>query len=222
MNIRTTIILLVAAFTVAFVSCNSSTNEGKQKQTEVSNRKAKVKVQYVVESDSLLKALRKTAHKAAQITTRVLGTRLHAALRKKGAEYAVNFCSTEAMRLTDSVSNALGLTIRRLAKKYRNPKNETLGLDSLIFKHYILRWLSRQHLKEIILPDNHGHPVYYNPIKVQHLCLTCHGEPGKTMDANLAEKIKEQYPHDEATGFKEGQLRGMWSITFPQYILKKN
>ncbi len=222
MNIRTTIYLLVAAFAVLFVSCSPSSNGRQQKQTEVLHPKTKVKVQYVVESDSLLRALRTTAHKAAQITSRVLGERLHIAMRKKGAEYAVNFCSTEAMRLTDSVSNALGLTIRRLAKKYRNPKNETLGLDSLIFKHYILRWLSRQRLKAIILPDSHGHPVYYHPIKVKHFCLTCHGEPGKTMDANLAEKIKKQYPHDEATGFKEGQLRGMWSITFPQYILKKN
>ncbi len=220
MKAKYILILPVIVLSFLSVSCKQSkTNSrnghaGEMKTMEKSPRE-------LVWSDSLDKALRDEAYKAAAITTRVLGKKLHQLVKKNGAEYAVEFCSEEAMRLTDSVSDALGLKIQRLAKKYRNPDNETLGKDSLIFKKYILDWLGHQPLKEQIIINENGNPVYYNPIKVKHFCLTCHGEPGKTMDPQLAEKIKKHYPGDKATGFKEGQLRGMWVITFPQYTVKK-
>jgi hypothetical protein len=215
------ILAVTVLLSVLSVSCKQSkTNTNKTNTKETEEIKKSVPV-VLVWSDSLDKALRDRAFKAAAITTRVLGKKLHLLVKKEGPEYAVEFCSKEAMRLTDSVSNAMGLNIRRLAKKYRNPDNETLGKDSLIFKKYIIDWLAHQPLNEQIIINKRGNPVYYNPIRVKHFCLTCHGEPGKTMNPDLAEKIKKHYPEDKATGFKEGQLRGMWVITFPQYTVKK-
>ncbi len=40
-------------------------------------------------------------------------------------------------------------------------------------------------------------------------CLICHGE---NIDPGLHAKIKGRYPEDEATGFKEGDLRGAFSV----------
>ncbi len=217
--------LFISAIIIAllFVSCTQSRKNIKH-QTENTNIKKEhklVKVKELVLNDSVKRVLRDDAYSATIITNGILSKRLTTLIKKKGPEYAVNFCSDEAMRITDSISNILGLKIRRLAKKYRNPQNETLGKDSLIFKKYILRWLSRKPLKEKIIPDVKGHPVYYNPIKVKHMCLICHGIPGKTMSVKLSDKIKEYYPNDKAINFKAGQLRGMWVITFPQYIIKK-
>ncbi len=220
---RKGIILLFSILFIITVSCKEQKQHSRpqRKATAAVETGKKTKIVTLEWSDSLVKALKDTAYKAAVITQRVLGKKLHALVKTKGPEYAVEFCSDEAMRLTDSVSRALGLNIKRLAKKYRNPDNQTLGRDSLIFKRYILDWLGHRPLTEKIIPDREGHPVYYNPIKVSHFCLTCHGEPGVTMDNKLAEKIKEHYPGDRATGFKEGQLRGMWVITFPQYTIKR-
>ena len=214
-------VLLVSVLLVTGWSCKEQKQHSRKQGMASHQIKKEQKVITLEWSDSLEKALKDTAYKAAMITQRVLGKKLHALVKAKGPEHAVEFCSNEARKLTDSVSKALGLNIKRLAKKYRNPKNETIGKDSIIFKKYILDWLGHQPLPEKIIPDEEGHPVYYNPIKVSHFCLTCHGEPGKTMNPELAEKIKQHYPDDKATGFKDGQLRGMWVITFPQYIMKK-
>jgi cytochrome c553 len=43
-------------------------------------------------------------------------------------------------------------------------------------------------------------------------CLKCHGTPGVDQDASSQAKIQRLYPQDEATGYAEGDFRGLWSI----------
>lgn len=47
------------------------------------------------------------------------------------------------------------------------------------------------------------------------LCLQCHGTPGEDIDPETLASIQKFYPNDKATGFKLGDLRGLWRITFP-------
>ena len=47
------------------------------------------------------------------------------------------------------------------------------------------------------------------------LCLQCHGTPGKDIAPETLAAIQKLYPDDKATGFKLGDLRGLWRITFP-------
>jgi hypothetical protein len=44
--------------------------------------------------------------------------------------------------------------------------------------------------------------------------LNCHGVIGKNIDSTVYKTIKDFYPNDAATGYKLGDLRGMWSIKF--------
>jgi len=46
-------------------------------------------------------------------------------------------------------------------------------------------------------------------------CLGCHGTEGGDINAKTLKIIKQKYPEDKATGYKEGDLRGWWKITFP-------
>ena len=62
--------------------------------------------------------------------------------------------------------------------------------------------------------DKYGGPHFYAPIFLQQKCLACHGEIGKNVNAETDSIIKSIYPYDAATGFKEGDLRGIWSIAF--------
>jgi hypothetical protein len=64
--------------------------------------------------------------------------------------------------------------------------------------------------------DRAGRDVFYAPIVIpMDTCLQCHGEPGRDItEANLA-LIRSLYPDDAATGFRLGQLRGLWKVTFP-------
>ena len=69
--------------------------------------------------------------------------------------------------------------------------------------------------ESIVELDQLGKPHYYAPILFEKKCLMCHG----TVDRELTKKadsiIKSFYPNDLATGFSEGDLRGIWSISFP-------
>lgn len=47
----------------------------------------------------------------------------------------------------------------------------------------------------------------YRRIDVRKNCLLCHGEKNRRPDF-----IKEKYPEDRAFDFKEGDLRGMYSV----------
>jgi len=46
----------------------------------------------------------------------------------------------------------------------------------------------------------------YKPLPTGKVCLKCHGT---NIDPKIAETIKKFYPKDQATGFKEGDLRGV-------------
>jgi hypothetical protein len=53
---------------------------------------------------------------------------------------------------------------------------------------------------------------YVEPIRVEKVCLMCHGAE---VPPPIAERIASLYPDDEATGFKEGDFRGLFWITMP-------
>jgi len=176
--------------------------------------------EYVVLDDSLKEYLIKKGAKIAKLTASSLQKALKNAIREDGLVYAIEICNIDALNITDSISKSESVEIKRLAKKYRNPVNETDSVESELFKSYILEWLGGRPLNPKIIPNKNGNPVYYNPIYVEKLCLNCHGEIGKNIDSKLAKFINELYPEDRATKFKQGQLRGMWSITFTEYKVK--
>ena len=53
---------------------------------------------------------------------------------------------------------------------------------------------------------------YAKAIPMDTLCLTCHGED---IIAPVKATVESLYPGDQATGFKEGELRGMFTVEFP-------
>jgi len=178
------------------------------------------KVIFIQLTDSVTNLLIRRGDDIAKHARAAFQTSLKKAIKSGGMEYAIGFCNTRAMKITDSVSADYKVQIRRLTKKYRNPLNETNKAESEIYKTYILEWLKRENLKAKIIPNEQGHPVYYRPIGIQPVCLNCHGVPGVDIPSPLAEKIAHLYPEDKATDFNEGELRGMWAITFPEYLVK--
>jgi hypothetical protein len=49
-------------------------------------------------------------------------------------------------------------------------------------------------------------------IRMEKPCLMCHGPE---IAPPIAERIAKLYPDDEATGFEEGDFRGLFWITMP-------
>lgn len=139
-----------------------------------------------------------------------LGRALRAALTR-GPEEAIDVCRSEVPRLAQFVARD-GLTVGRTSHRLRNPGNAPEA------------WM--QPLLEEFLkapPEPGGFRVvdlgargtgYVEPIYLQPLCATCHGE---TVDPALLAHIRERYPQDRAVGFRIGELRGLfWAVVAPR------
>jgi hypothetical protein len=59
--------------------------------------------------------------------------------------------------------------------------------------------------------DN-GRFGYVEPIRVEKVCLMCHGSD---VAPPIAGRIATLYPDDAATGFEESDFRGLFWITMP-------
>lgn len=212
-----TIFLLLIS--IVFITSCAPKNETKSKKMETLKD---VKVSYISQSDQTFKSIKKQASIVIKQTEVALGRALKKAIAEGGPEHAVEFCNLKAIQITDSMSVANGINIRRVAKKNRNPENATNDIESKIFKQYIMEYIAGVNLKPKVAVNADGHPVYYKPIKINSMCLTCHGEPGVTMSADLDKKIKEMYPDDKAIDFKDGHPRGMWAVTFNKLKINPN
>jgi hypothetical protein len=217
------LVTICSIFLSIFILGCASQNANKENSEQLTENNSVGKnetVEHVILNDSLRNALIESGNKIARLTALSLQRSLQSAIKEGGLIHAIKFCNIEAIPITDSVSETETVNIRRLAKKYRNPLNETNAMESELYKSYILEWLGGHELKPKIITDGNGHPVYYNPIYVGALCLNCHGEVGKNINEETAATIQNLYPEDKATNFKQGQLRGMWAITFTELKVK--
>jgi len=53
---------------------------------------------------------------------------------------------------------------------------------------------------------------YMKAIPTQDVCLKCHGTD---IDPAVIKALDETYPNDKAQGFKEGNIRGAFTISQP-------
>jgi hypothetical protein len=55
---------------------------------------------------------------------------------------------------------------------------------------------------------------YMKALPVQPLCLSCHGDVA-TLPEPVKSSLAQAYPHDKATGYSVGQVRGAVSVKAP-------
>lgn len=145
----------------------------------------------------------------------VLSSRLGKAIAEAGHTNAIEFCSVHGISLTTSVGVTNDVVLRRVTHRPRNPQNRA-GTNELAIIRRIEAGLRMEGTpKPVVSADKPGALTYYAPIVLKlPLCLSCHGEPGTDIKPDVLAQIKKTYPTDEATGFKQGQLRGLWSVEF--------
>ncbi|MEO1712423.1 MAG: DUF3365 domain-containing protein [Bacteroidota bacterium] len=146
----------------------------------------------------------------ARQTKAVLGKNLLHAIKTQGTEYAVAFCNTRAYPLTDSVALAMNAKIKRVSDKNRNPQNKANARQLA----YIEAAKEQLALGQAITPQMYqdaGKVEAYYPILTNAMCLNCHGDPSE-MDPGTLGKIQELYPEDQAMGYEENELRGIWVV----------
>jgi hypothetical protein len=140
----------------------------------------------------------------------ILAKNLVSAINEGGTEYAVAFCNTRAIPLTDSISREKHAVIRRVSDKFRNPGNRPNDREAAYIKLQQDKMENGQ-LAEPTLTVVDGKAVGYYPILTNSLCLKCHGKKND-IDAATRDKIRKLYVADRATGYGENELRGLWVV----------
>ena len=147
-----------------------------------------------------------------------LAQRLQARLRADGAAGAVDFCARTALALTDSLlaAHPQASAVRRTASRIRNPQNAP---DE--HERAALAWFDSVRAATGALPAAHVQAVgadeirFYRPLVIAAFCTECHGAPG-LMDPEVVRIIAARYPVDQATGYREGDMRGVIRVSLPR------
>lgn len=163
-------------------------------------------------------ALRRGRAIAAE-TFGLLRTNLQSAIQSGGISNALPFCSLAASPLTASMAEKHGVTLRRVTHKARQPSAKASGIELALlqgFETQITAASVTNPPPPVVTNLAPGTLTFFAPIVIGvDLCLKCHGEPGRDIAAADLAVIQKLYPHDQATGFALGQLRGAWRIDFP-------
>jgi hypothetical protein len=142
------------------------------------------------------------------------------AVAEKGVAGAIPVCKEQAPELIKAKRQETGWDIRRVSLKTRNAERGTPDLwEVRQLADFNIRAANGEKIEtmeksEIVSID--GKPVfrYMKALPVGDVCLKCHG-PADGMEAGLKAKLAEGYPHDQATGYSKGQVRGALTVKRP-------
>lgn len=146
---------------------------------------------------------------------------LQKAIEEKGVAGAIGFCNVEALPILKAVSEKNGVTIRRASNRYRNPADIPDEDEAKILDAYEYNAENEIKSDPNIQKIQEGEVYLYTKAIIipGGLCLSCHGDPEKDIDAKTLSEINALYPSDKATGHEVGDLRGMWSIRIPKKLV---
>jgi len=125
-----------------------------------------------------------------------------------GPENAIGACRVRAPEIAASLSHD-GVRVGRTSDRLRNPANAPPDWVAPLLAAYREAPDTRAP-RAVVLDD--GRRGYVEPIFVQPLCLTCHGT---AVPEAIAAKLAAMYPEDRATGYREGDLRGLFWVEYP-------
>lgn len=128
---------------------------------------------------------------------------------ESGPVEAISACSVKAPLISAGLS-VDGVVMGRSSHKLRNPENVPPQWLAPILERFADGSVDRTPQAVSI---GGGRVGYAEPIMMQAMCLACHGE---TLQPDIARRISAGYPEDRATGFKEGDFRGVFWVEFPE------
>jgi hypothetical protein len=166
------------------------------------------------------KAMDEESRQAVGALFKQLGGALKKEMEAGGPEAAVAVCRDLAPRITNQASLEKGWKVTRVGTRVRNPM---IGTPDAWEQTVLGRF--EQRLKAGEKPEDIEHSEivdepggryyrYMKAIGVQPVCTTCHGAP-ESLPEGIKSALAKHYPHDKATGYSVGQLRGAFSIKRP-------
>jgi hypothetical protein len=140
---------------------------------------------------------------------------LENSMKLGGPVAAISLCNVRAPQISSQVSYDVGWDVARTSLKLRNPKNTPDAWEKAVLEQFEARKAAGENLKnmeraEVVESDGQKAFRYMKAIPTAELCLTCHGS---AIPGEVATRLDQLYPNDAARDFKEGDIRGAFTLT---------
>lgn len=143
---------------------------------------------------------------------------LQQALQNGGPPNGITVCRDKAGQIATELSGQVNMIVGRTSLKLRNPNNAPDNWEMAVLRQFDARLADGEAADKLeffaVIDDDQGQKTfrYMKAIPTTSQCLNCHGE---TVDSEVEVKLKELYPDDKARGYKEGELRGAFTLAKP-------
>ena len=168
---------------------------------------------YAADYTEEIKASRETVKEFMQ----TLKQELQASMQEGGPVNAVSVCNLTAPAIANTYSVRNGWEVSRTSLKLRNPDNAPDAWERSVLDAFEERKLAgedpaQMEYYEVIRRDGGKELRYMKAIPTSRVCLACHGE---ALDSIVKTRLKKLYPHDQALGYQECDIRGAFTVTQP-------
>ena len=144
---------------------------------------------------------------------------LSTAIEASGPAQAIDVCKEAAPKMARAASEQSGWQIKRVSLGNRNPKAVPDAWERRALEEFdrsqkagveptkLERW-------EVVTEDGQAVRRYMRALPTQPLCIQCHGRSDQ-LGVGVAQRLGQLYPHDRATGYAVGQIRGAMTLRQP-------
>lgn len=142
---------------------------------------------------------------------------LQAGMQDGGPVNAISVCNLTAPAIANTYSVRNGWDVGRTSLKLRNPANAPDTWERAVLESFEERKQSGEdpatmEYHEVVQQNDTTELRYMKAIPTGKICLVCHGEQ---VDSTTKKRIETLYPNDKAIGYREGDIRGAFTITQP-------
>jgi hypothetical protein len=153
----------------------------------------------------------------AQEFSKTLREQLMQAMAAGGPVEAIAVCNTAAPEIARTHSEARGWSVGRTSLGIRNPDSAPDAWETAVLQQFEQRKAAGEdpaklEFAEVVATDGGQVFRYMKAIPTAEPCLACHGS---NLTPDVAARLSELYPEDQATGFAVGDLRGAFTIEQP-------
>lgn len=157
------------------------------------------------------------SREVAQAFSKELREQLMQAMQSGGPVEAIAVCNTAAPEIARMHSEAQGWSVGRTSLKPRNPGSAPDAWETAVLQQFEQRKAAGEdpaalEFAEVVTTEAGQVFRYMKAIPTAEPCLACHGS---NVAPDVAAKLQELYPQDQATGFDVGDLRGAFTIEQP-------
>ena len=133
-------------------------------------------------------------------------------LTERGAGGAIRVCHMAANTMVDRIAREEGIPAGRTSAHLRTSSNAPRAWAAPIVARYAD---SRAAGLDGFAVDLGNRVGIMRPIAHRSTCSPCHGLESQ-LTPKVREELKDRYPKDRATGFKDGDLRGWLWVEVPK------